>query len=586
MRLAGAGARMLRAVWRGGRGPRFEVPFTAPPAFVQFVPSSPISVVADPFPRPKPGDFTGADWTVTSLSEWNTAVANCASADTITITSSFNPGTTALAISRNMGNNGMVWVRNANWASLPADRAVVPNDVTGAPVITSSATAGMMTVADGAQGWWLKGINIKANASGQNGFWYLGLSPATDAGQARRIILESCFGEVPGGGSGSAVNRNGMHLHGKDMIVERNCILGVAQPSTQCFAVTSYNGEGRYLIRQNIFEASGGAAIFGGQFSVSRGNTSGTTYNGDIAWCHNYYFRRKDWHTTLVHNDQVNMIEVKNGVRILIEGFDAYGFNMSVQQYMVNVKTDDPSGGDQNVVQCWDITHRGCRYHLGPGAAAAASAPGIFDSPATTSNRGRRRGNQYNADSVLLGASGIAPGGSSGLTRLHAYPTPGVFLLTDVQHKRLTSDASQHSLQHWVYGGSDPAVTADAFPRAVVMDCVQAGPAGGASPQYANGLRSGTTPHDQAGFNTVTSSKGTWQYNTRATSVALGGFDATNEVVSSAITLDSAGRYTSGNVSAGSTGDVRGCLIDTVLLKHMAITNAPDHAAAGLPARD
>lgn len=221
----------------------------------------------------------------------------------------------------NKAGQGWITVRSSAWESLPGEgQRVTPAHAALMPKILAPGMAmKALAAARGAHHYRFVGIEfapVNEAADVRNIIW-LGEGDETSVDQMpHHIILDRCYVH---GLAGSEQVR-GVALNGRDMAVINSHVSEIHHSWQDSQAVWGAWGPGPFRIENNYLEAAGENVMFGG--------SDPRIYNllpSDIEIRRNHFNKPLSWwaqHPSYAGRDWAikNLLEVKNGRRVLIEG--------------------------------------------------------------------------------------------------------------------------------------------------------------------------------------------------------------------------------------------------------------------------
>ena len=259
------------------------------------------------------------------------------------------------------GSTTYITVRSAAAdVSLPAATArITPAYAAYLPKIVAAGTGAAIRTATGANYWRLQFLEIVANASGAGDIVQLGRGSieTVAANQSHHLILDRVY--IHGRKDTGA--KRGIALNSGNAWIVGSWIADIKSTTQDSQAICGWNGPGPFLIENNTLSASGENVMFGGStpsipnLVPSDIKLVRNTLAKDLAW------RGTAWIVK-------NLIEVKNGRRILMDGnLFQYSWQASDQKGYAIVLTPLNNGlAPWTTIE--DVTIRNNRFeHLGGG---------------------------------------------------------------------------------------------------------------------------------------------------------------------------------------------------------------------------
>lgn len=341
----------------------------------------------EPFALPTLWYFTGTLRQVTggTQASWQSACNAAVDGDIVELAS--NVSMSSAFNYPNRGTAGYVLVRGENFAVSQGTR-VAPSDFASAYALTSTVHTGSVTtchrMAQGASGWYFRGLQIRNGYSGVNvGSTLMIWAAATQTSTAHmptKLVMEQCYLTNPWA-QGTNECLRGLTMNGEYMQVRQSYLDGFAGDGVETQAILAGNGIGKALVWDNFLEGST-ENIMCGALSTQMGSNS---YNADMAWRGNYLFKRDAWmNVPSTVATRKNFFEIKNGARQVFEGNVCQNHDGDGQQHDLLLNTKPQNAAEQSWTACEDFW---LRYNIldagfGPfNFGAAANDNGFFHNP-------------------------------------------------------------------------------------------------------------------------------------------------------------------------------------------------------------
>jgi hypothetical protein len=274
---------------------------------------------------------------------------------------------------KNTTSTKWIVIRPSNWQSLPDTGSRLTASIAATltlPVITSPNSAPAIQTAASAHHYRLVGIEATVSQTTSQSFGIVTLEAPS----------QTQLSQVP-----QYIVLDRMYIHGWSTFTLRRCVtLNSAwsavvnsylsechEPTQDSQAIASWNGPGPFKIVNNYLEGAAENVIFGGADASIQGCVA-----SDIEIRHNHFFKPLAWKG--VWNAK-NLLEIKNGQRVLVEGNIFENSWIAGQTgYAIVLKTVN-----QNGTAPWDVTQDvTVRYNIirnvGAGFNIAASPDNTF----------------------------------------------------------------------------------------------------------------------------------------------------------------------------------------------------------------
>ncbi|HEY0077641.1 MAG TPA: hypothetical protein VGB73_03275 [Pyrinomonadaceae bacterium] len=221
----------------------------------------------------------------------------------------------------NKGGSGWIVVRSSNWASLPPEGARVrPEHAALMPKLLSPGDGlKSLTAAQGAHHYRFIGIEfapIDSSADVRNLIWLGEGNESSVEQMPHHIILDRVYVH----GFSDSQQTRGVCFNGREMALINSYVSEIHHPWQDSQAVWGAWGPGPYLVENNYLEAAGENVMFGGDDPRIEG-----LIPSDIVIRRNHVMKPWRWregHESYDGRQWVvkNLLEIKNGQRVLIEG--------------------------------------------------------------------------------------------------------------------------------------------------------------------------------------------------------------------------------------------------------------------------
>jgi hypothetical protein len=197
----------------------------------------------------------------------------------------------------------------------PADAAKMPKILTS---VTNVAALDFSSRNGAPGGSFYRIIGVEVSLTGaalttnfDSALISLGNNEASVAVMPHDIIIDRCYVH----GTAASGLRRGVLMNGVNLAVIDSNISEIHQVGFDTQAIAGWNGPGPLKIQNNRLEAAGENILFGGAVGA---NNNGDTVPSDIEIRNNYLFKPLAWQ--VAPWSVKNILELKNGQRVLIEG--------------------------------------------------------------------------------------------------------------------------------------------------------------------------------------------------------------------------------------------------------------------------
>jgi len=245
---------------------------------------------------------SGGDY-ATLQAAWNSLSTRTANTE-IVIDAGYNPGTATVGAQTNDDTYWVV-IRSANLSSLPRHVRVGPSDKADMPQLVVPSGGGAIVVGATTSKVRFCGISVEfASGSYQtHAIWV--------ATGAEYIIFDRCL--VKGQGLGYR-NIRGLRLEGSNIGVIDSYIYDIVAPQDDTQAIWIYQGTGPFTIVNCYLEATGENFMSGGAAASAQ-----EYLPQDITITRCYFYKPPVWYDNLSQVSVKNLLEIKHGMRFLIE---------------------------------------------------------------------------------------------------------------------------------------------------------------------------------------------------------------------------------------------------------------------------
>lgn len=275
------------------------------------------------------------------------------------------------------GTAGYVLVTTQGFAVAQGTR-VVAADFTGLPEIAVNASQIQLMMAQGASGWYFRGVSVQ-NRFVSSTFPQYGLlswrntNQSTDAHQATKLILEQCWLNGNWDTSQTRECVRGIRMDGEYQRVLQSRIEGFAGGGLETQAICGISGRGKALIDDCYLEGSTENFIWGGG---GTGMPAGE-YNADIVVRRSHLFKRVAWMNVSGSTvaTRKNFYEIKNAYRHVLEGCECENHDGQGQQHDLVFNAKPQTTAEQSYVRCRDIWVRHGRFRASYGPLNVGAAP-------------------------------------------------------------------------------------------------------------------------------------------------------------------------------------------------------------------
>jgi len=254
---------------------------------------------------------TGTTHRPANSAAFATALTNAALNDVIVLTAGVTY-TGPFTLPNKTTGSGWIYIVSSALGSLPPVGARVGiADGANMPVITASAPNSAIVTADTAHHFRFVGIQFQPGSGSvlQTGVVVLGNSDTSTATLPHHIIFDRCYlhGDATNGG------RRGIAVNGDYIGVVESYISNFWEAGSDSNAIWGYNGRGPFKIYNNYLEAASENVMFGAADPAIT-----NLVPSDITIQRNTFFKPLAW--VGAGKNTKNLLEFKNGRRILIEG--------------------------------------------------------------------------------------------------------------------------------------------------------------------------------------------------------------------------------------------------------------------------
>lgn len=338
----------------------------------------------EPFAVPTLWYFTGTLRSVSGGTQaaWQSACNAAVDSDIVELAS--NVSMTSAYSYPNRGTAGYVLCRGNGFAVAQGTR-VAPSDFASAFALTTTALLTAHRMAQGASGWYFRGLKIANGATSptlnqQNMMTWGAATQTTTAHQPTKLVMEQCYVTNPWV-PGSAECVRGLAMQGEYMQVRQSYFDGYASDGLETQAIFSSNGLGKALVWDNFLEGSTENILCGGSTTTMGANS----YCADWIWRQNHMFKRLAWMnvpTTIA--TRKNFFEIKNGARQVVEGNIMENHDGNGQQHDIVINNKPRTAAEEAWMAADDfwIRHNILDAGFGPfNMGAAASDSGFNRNP-------------------------------------------------------------------------------------------------------------------------------------------------------------------------------------------------------------
>lgn len=225
-------------------------------------------------------------------------------------------------ILRAKAGSSWITIRSSQLSSLPEGTRVGPGQVSSMATISSPNVAPAIDSDPGANFWRIAGIeltveaNIPSNLNYGIALGYMGNGVETMSQLPTDIIFDRTWIH----GTPTCQCKRGVTFNGKRLAVVDSQISDIHVAGQDTQAIIGYNGPGPFKIVNNELEAAGENVMFGGADPAIA-----NLVPSDMEIRRNHFFKPLTWNISNpsyggTHWTVKNLLEIKNGQRIIIDG--------------------------------------------------------------------------------------------------------------------------------------------------------------------------------------------------------------------------------------------------------------------------
>lgn len=337
----------------------------------------------EPFEKPSLWYFTGVLHSVSGGTQASLQSAFAAAVDGDIIEVASHVALTSAYDIPNRGTPGYVLVRGAGFGVAQGTR-VTSADFTGAYALTQTTATNCLRMAQGASGWYFRGLQIRngytsTTVGAEGPLMWAATTMTSTAHVPSNLIAEQCW--VTGDWATNRMCKRALYNSADYTRVEQCRFDGFAGNGIETQAILFAQGRGHALVDDCYLEGAS-ENIMAGAIPCTLGTID---YNADVLVRRCHIEKRVAWLGT-AYTVRKNFYEIKNGKRHVVEGCEFENHDGAGQPYDFTLNAKPQNAADQALVANEDLWFRHNRLRGGmgyPGAGAGASAGGYYHNPGT-----------------------------------------------------------------------------------------------------------------------------------------------------------------------------------------------------------